>query len=312
MRLIARKARMYLSNVNQNNAAYGPGAYTPGNNGNGNSYAGQSGGGQPQIRPPLSSPFAPMPPSWRNASPQAPLPDNGYSHQNYAQGPANSNSGYQNYGNPGPLANTSSPVRNADGTVTNIPIAQRVQASLYRTRDNLQNTINQLNQPLSPQMSANMRLLFPYGVDRNGQLVPEVRQGLIWNLQDTLNSVNKSINSGMNDLGYEANYNSYYGQGYEAGSHYEGKILVNTAEFCNPNSPKSDAMLDRFITHEFTHKGAKTVDNFYLQNNGYAAYGLNHGDPGRFNPNSYNAPYLANADTNAFVTMMYNGHFPLY
>jgi hypothetical protein len=305
---------MYLSNINQNNATYGPGAYSPGNNGGGNSYTGQSGGGQPQIRPPASSPFAPMPPSGRNASLQPLPPDNGYNRQNYAQGPVNNNPSYQNYGNPNPLASTPSPVRNPNGTVTNMPIAQRVQASLYRSRDNLQNTINQLNQPLSPQMSANMRLLFPYGVDRNGQLVPEVKQGLIWNLQDTLNSVNQSINSGMSDIRYEANYKTYYGQGYESGGYNgdDNNIYVNTAQFCNPNSPMSDVMFDRFITHEFTHKGAKTVDNFYLQTNGYKAWGKDDTLVGRFNVNSPNATFLANADTNAFVTMMFNGHFPLY
>jgi hypothetical protein len=300
---------MHLSNVNQNNATYDPGADNPGNNGSLNN--GQSGRGQPQIGPPASRPFAPTPPYGLSPS-QGPLPDNGYNRQNYAQAPTN-NPGYH-YGNPNQLANAPSPVRNPNGTVTNMSIAQRVQASLYRTRDNLQNTINQLNQPLSPQMSANMRLLFPFGLDQNGQFTPDVRRALISNLQDTLNSVNQSINSGMSDIRYNANYKTYYGQDYEAGGYDPGtgNIYVNTAKFCNPSSPMSDAMFDRFITHEFTHKGAGTVDNFYLQNNGYAAYGLNRNEPGRMPFSNPNAAYVNNADTNAFVTMMFNGHFPLY
>lgn len=207
------------------------------------------------------------------------------------------------------LAGTLSRVPHADGTVSWVPMSQRVQQALQTARSDLWGAIDALQRPrLDPEVERNLLLIFPYGV------TPEVRQGLIGNFQRSLAVLDDAI-SGRKPVRYAASMPKGSGDsdvpaataGLES-----GVITLNADRFTHPSYlPLSDLQFERTLLHESSHAGAQTWDNWYLQNNGYAAWGPVGGKPGRFDPHSYQAPYLANADTNAFAALMLNGRFPL-
>jgi hypothetical protein len=201
-----------------------------------------------------------------------------------------------------------SQVRNPDGSVSQVPVSQRVWQGLNSARDDLTKAIAMLQQPgLPSDVQNHLQRIFPYGVTQ------EVKQGLIGNFQLSLNTVNDLL-AGKIPVQYFNQADPSPGKADRPTAEMGPTGLrVNVARFCDPGQqPLSDLQLTRTFIHEASHRGAATVDNWYLDNNGYAGYGFIGGNTGRFDPNSYQSAYLANADTNAVAAMMLNNQFPLY
>jgi hypothetical protein len=249
-----------------------------------------------------------------------PSPSNSYQPQQQNWGNTQSNPNPAANYNPAPvnsyqaqqqsLSNLPFQLKNPNGTVSQVPLSQAIRQSAWNVSNQLSNAINVLKQPQLPtDIENNLRLIFPYGV------TPEVKQGLIENLQGALNVAN-DVASGNRPINYTYETTPRNSESADInGAAYDpntGGLTVNAYRFTDPSQqPTSQLGLDRALTHEYTHAGAGTVDNWYIQNNGYAAWGFHGSNPGRFNPNSYQAPYLANADTNAFASLMLNRQFPL-